>query len=102
MNVSHELYDLDEASLEYLEGLMKIYSDNTYKNNIDKYNKMLDFAGQQGLTKICRDIRLCITNLSRNPYVKEYDNSEKELATDMVYIKMIIQQNSQKKDGDLL
>ncbi len=101
MNVPEKMYALNDASLEYLKKLLEIYNNDKYENNINKYIDMLDVVEQQSVTKICRDIRMCITNLSRTPYIKEYDNSENELSKDMQYILMIIQYNI-KNDDDLL
>lgn len=101
MNVSDSLYDLDDSSLSYLKQLLNIYQSDEYDNSIDKYKAMLLSAGEDKVTKICRDIRLCINNLSRVPYVAEYDHSEEELSNDMVYVQMLINHNSQKKEGEV-
>lgn len=81
---------IDDEVIKYLEKLLSIYYDENYTDKIDKYSDMLDFAGNDSLSKIARDIRQCIINLQRQPYQEEYDESEKILIDDIVYIQNII------------
>ena len=97
MNLPHEMLVLNRVSLEYLERIEKVFNTHTFHNSVEKYQTMLGIAGQNRRTKICRDIRQCIENLSIVPYVAEYDPSEEELKTDMLYIQMILDYNAQIK-----
>ena len=86
---------LNEKSTCYLEKIKELYySEN--KDKIEKYKQMLKIAGEDSVTKICRDIRQCIINLQRKPYLEEYDNSERELGADICYINTIIGMNKDK------
>lgn len=96
MNVLPEGYTLDEESLRYLTKILQIYEDTSLDNPVEKYKLMLSVAGTDKVTKICRDIRLCVENLEIIPYRKEYDHSEESLSIDMIYVKRIIQENVQK------
>ena len=59
-------------------------------DKIDKYKNMLDYIGNESMSTIARDIRQCIINLKRNPYMEEYDKSEKTLEEDIFYIQYIL------------
>lgn len=86
---------LNEKSIHYLEQIQELYySEN--KDKIEKYEQMLKIAGENSVTKICRDINQCISNLRREPYLEEYDNSERELEKDICYINTIIGINKYK------
>ena len=100
LNVSDKLYVLDDYSLAYLEQIKNIYNCDDYKNNNEKYKAMLVVAGEDDVTKICRDIRQCIVNMSRYPYITEYDNSEENLSTDMLYVQMVITHNRRMREGE--
>lgn len=84
---------LNSKSISYLKQIQKIYYDEKENTKIEKYKEMLSFAGEDSVTKICRDIRQCILNLQREPYYSEYDKSEEELEKDICYINSIIGMN---------
>lgn len=80
---------LNDKSIQYLKKIRDLYYTEV-PDKIEKYCSMLDFAGKNEVTKICRDIRQCIVNLQKEPYFEEYDNSEHELELDICYINSII------------
>jgi hypothetical protein len=84
---------LNDASIQYLKTIKDLFYVES-SDKIEKYQNMLDFAGKNEVTKICRDIRQCVTNLQREPYFEEHDNSERELGSDICYINTIIGVNS--------
>lgn len=84
-----EIPKLNDESIQYLKKIRDLYYAEA-PDKIEKYQGMLEFTGKNEVTKICRDIRQCIINLQREPYFKEYDNSERELESDICYINTII------------
>lgn len=86
---------LNVKTIQYLKEIKRLYYDEKESNKIEKYKRLLSFAGENSVTKICRDIRQCITNLNREPYYAEYDKSEQELEKDICYINSIIGMNKE-------
>lgn len=84
-----EIPKLNDESIQYLKKIRDLYYAEA-PDKIEKYQGMLEFTGKNEVTKICRDIRQCIINLQREPYFEEYDNSERELESDICYINTII------------
>lgn len=82
--------NIDEDVIKYLKELVSIYYNSEFYNNIEKYNAMLEFVGRDNLSKIARDIRQCIENLQRTPYIEECDKSENNLLNDIFYIQRLI------------
>lgn len=81
---------IDDNIIKILDELLDIYYDKNYSDKIDKYKNMLDYIGNDSMSKIARDIRQSIINLQRNPYMEEYDKSEKTLEEDIFYIQYIL------------
>lgn len=84
--------ELNNESIQYLKNIVEVYYEENDEEKIDKYRKMLEFAGKDSMTKICRDIRQCIMNLQRQPYNEQYDHSEEILIEDILYIDHIIKE----------
>lgn len=82
---------LNNESIQYLKGILTLYNEKNDDEKINKYRKMLEFAGKDSMTKICRDIRQCIMNLQRKPYNEQYDHSEEILIEDILHINSIIE-----------
>ena len=75
-----------------LNKVVDIYYSHNYNNEVEKYKILLDFVGNNEVTKLARDVRQCVINYTISKDAFEY--AINFLHDDIIYIQRIIERNN--------